>query len=167
MFMGGDDLHQWAREAMPGTSLCLGVASVVPPSTQPALRSLADAGLIDVARRRVGPERYSFVVQRRSARYIDRQPAIVRKGGHHARRAGTVERRVLKLLLVAAQKGLPCPTNAAIARAVGLPNEDAARYSLRKLRNRGVIRVHNPADPRLLRVVTIVASGKATKGGVR
>lgn len=172
MFMGGDDLHQWAREACPGSSVCLGVATAVPASTQPALRSLADAGLIDVARRRVGPERYSFVVQRRSARYIERQPATVRKGGNHARRAGTVERRILKLLMAAATQGRPCPTNGAIARSVGLmrgglPDDNAASYRLKRLVARGLIRVTVPNDPRLHRVVTIVASGKATRGGAR
>ena len=163
MLMGGDDLHQWARDASPGTSLCLGVAAAVPPSTQPALRSLSDAGLIDVARRRVGPERYSFVVQRRSARYIERQAPAVRRGGQHARRAGTAERRVLKLLLAAVAKGLPCPTNAAIAKATGLPDENAASYRLKLLQRRGLIRVIVPNDPRLRRVVTIVASGRSTK----
>jgi hypothetical protein len=167
MFMGGDDLRDWAREASPGTSLCLGVASSVPASTQPALRSLSDAGVIDVARRRVGPERYSFVVQRRSARYIDRQPAMPRRGGMRVRRAGTVERRILKLLLIAVARDLPCPTNATIAKLVGLRDELAASYRLRKLQERGLIRIAVPADPRLHRVVTIVASGKTTRGGAR
>ncbi|GEM_PF-2667933 len=166
MFMGGDDLQDWARAAPAGTSLCLGVASAVPASTQPALRALTDAGLIDIARRRVGDGRYSFEVQRRSRRYV---PAAQPKprGGMHVRRAGTVERRVLKLLLVAATKGLSCPTNAAIARAVGLADGIAASYRLRRLQMRGLIRVEVPADPRLHRVVTIIASGKATRGGVR
>lgn len=167
MFMGGDDLREWARDATPGTSLCLGVASAVPPSTQPVLRSLSDAGLIDVARRRIGPEKYSFIVQRRSGRYVDRQPAQVRRGGHRARRAGTVERRLLKLLLLAATRGMPCPTNAAIAKLVGLPDDLAASYRLRKLQDRGLIRVAVPADPRMHRVVTIVASGAQTRGGLR
>lgn len=167
MFMGGDDLNAWARDASPGTSLCLGVASSVPPSTQPALRSLSDAGVIDVARRRIGPERYSFVVQRRTARFVDRPPVAARRGGMRARRAGTVERRLLKLLLAAASRHLPCPTNAAIAKLVGLRDELAASYRLRKLQERGLIRIAVPADPRLHRVVTIVASGKTTRGGAR
>jgi hypothetical protein len=168
MFMGGDDLQDWARGASPGASLCLGVGSAVPAATQPALRTLTDAGLIDIARRRVADGRYSFEVQRRSRRYVAPAPTPTRpRGGMHARRAGTVERRVLKLLLVAAVKGLPCPTNAAIARAVGLPDAIAASYRLRRLVARGLIRVDVPADPRLHRVVTIVASGRATKGGAR
>lgn len=169
MFMGGDDLQDWARSASPGAAVCLGVASGVPAATQPALRALTDAGLIDIARRRVGEDRYSFEVQRRSRRYVapvQKAPARPR-GGMHARRAGTVERRVLKLLLTAAAKGLPCPTNASIARAVGLPDAIAASYRLRRLTARGLIRVTVPDDPRLHRVVTIVASGKATKGGAR
>lgn len=167
MFMGGEDLRDWARDATPGTSLCLGVAASVPPATQPVLRSLSDAGVIDVARRKVGPEQYSFIVQRRSGRYIDRQPAPVRRGGTRTRRAGTVERRILKLLLLAATREMPCPTNGAIAKLVGLPDDLAASYRLRKLQERGLIRVDVPADPRLHRVVTIVASGKKTRGGAR
>lgn len=164
--MGGDDLNDWARSASPGAAVCLGIASAVPAATQPALRTLTDAGLIDIARRRVGDGRYSFEVQRRSRRYVPPVPSKPR-GGMHARRAGTVERRVLKLLLAAATKGLPCPTNASIARAVGLPDAIAASYRLRRLVARGLIRVAVPDDPRKLRVVTIVASGKATKGGAR
>ena len=167
MFMGGEDLRDWARDATPGTSLCLGVAASVPPTTQPVLRSLSDAGLIDIARRKVGPEKYSFIVQRRSGRYIERQPAPVRRGGLRARRAGTVERRILKLLLLAATRAMPCPTNGQIAKLVGLPDDLAASYRLRKLQERGLIRVEVPADPRLHRVVTIVASGKKTRGGAR
>lgn len=167
MFVGADDLQAWARDASPGASLCLGVAASVPPATQPALRALSDAGLIDIARRRVGPERFSFVVQRRSARFGDRQHTAPRRGGMRARRAGTIERRILKLLLTAAARGLPCPTNATIAHLVGLRDELAASYRLRKLQERGLIRIAVPADPRLYRVVTIVASGKTTRGGAR
>lgn len=166
MFMGGNDLQDWARDASPGTSLCLGVASAVPPTTQPMLRSLSDAGLIDVARRKVGPEKYSFIVQRRSRRYIDRAPAVQR-GGNQVRRSSTIERRVLKLLLTAAKRNLPCPTNASIANLVGLSDELAASYRVRRLQARGLIRVHVPADPRQHRVVTIVASGDQTRGGAR
>jgi hypothetical protein len=171
MFMGGDDLQDWARSASPGAAVCLGVAPSVPAATQPALRALTDAGLIDIARRRIGEGRFSFEVQRRSRRYVAAVPArkapAAPRGGMHARRAGTVERRVLKLLLTAATKGLPCPTNASIARAVGLRDAVAASYRLRRLVARGLIRVTVPDDPRLHRVVTIVASGKATKGGLR
>lgn len=171
MFMGGDDLQGWVRGATPGASVCLGIGSAVPASTQPAVRALTDAGLIDIARKRIGDGRYSFEVQRRSRRYIAPAPAAKiparPRGGMHARRAGTVERRVLKLLLIAATKGLPCPTNAAIARAVGLADGIAASYRLRRLVARGLIRVAVPDDPRLHRVVTIVASGQSTKGGAR
>jgi hypothetical protein len=169
MFMGGDDLQSWARDAAPGASLCLGVGAAMPAATAAAVRSLSEAGIIDAPRRRIGPERYSFVVQRRSARYIERQAPVPRRaggrGGHHARRAGTAERRVLKLLLAAVAKGLPCPTNAAIAKATGLPDENAASYRIKLLQRRGLIRVAVPNDPRLPRVVTIVASGKSTKPG--
>lgn len=169
MFMGGDELSDWTRSAPPGAAVCLGVASAVPAATAPALRTLTDAGLIDIARRRIGDGRYSFEVQRRSRRYAPpaAKPVARARGGMHARRAGTVERRVLKLLLAAAVKGLPCPTNAAIARAVGLTDGNAASYRLRRLTARGLIRVSVPDDPRQHRVVTIVASGKATKGGAR
>lgn len=167
MFMGGEDLRDWARDASPGASLCLGVAAAVPPTTQPVLRSLSDAGLIDVARRKVGPEKYSFIVQRRSRRFVERTPMPVQRGGQRTRRAGTIERRILKLLLLAVSRELPCPTNAAIANLVGLRDELAASYRIRKLQERGLIRVTVPADPRQHRVVTIVASGKSTRGGAR
>lgn len=166
MFMGGDDLQSWARDASPGTSVCLGVGPRLPARTAEVVTSLCAAGVIDAPRRRIGPDRYSFVVQRRSQRFVERPPTKPR-GGNHARRTGTVERRVLKLLLKAATDSLPCPTNAAIARAVGLPNELAASYRVRRLQERGLIFVDVPADPRLHRVVTIRASGKKTRGGPR
>lgn len=167
MFMGGEDLRDWARDASPGTSLCLGIGASMPPATAAVVRSLSDAGVIDAPRRKVGPEKYSFVVQRRSARYIERAPMPVQRGGQRTRRAGTIERRILKLLLIAASRELPCPTNAAIANLVGLRDELAASYRIRKLQERGMIRVTVPADPRQHRVVTIVASGKSTRGGAR
>lgn len=170
MFMGGDDLRDWSRGAEAGAAICLGQpVAALPPSTAAAVRSLSDAGVVDIARRRVGPERYSFVVQRRSTPYIDRadmRPVAPRaRGGNHVRRSGVIERRVLKLLLAAANRGLPCPTNAAIARAVGLRDDVAASYRVRRLQQRGLIRVEVPSDPRRLRIVTIVASGKATPAG--
>ena len=170
MFMGGDDLRDWSRGAEAGAAICLGQpVAALPPSTAAAVRSLSDAGVLDIARRRVGPERYSFVVQRRSTPYIDRadmRPVKARpRGGNHARRAGTIERRVLKLLMTAANRGLPCPTNAAIARACGLADDNAASYRIKILQRRGLIRVDVPQDPRRLRVVTIVATGKATPAG--
>lgn len=170
MFMGGDDLRDWSRGAEAGAALCLGTPiAALPASTAAAVRSLTDARVIDIARVRVASEKYSFIVQRRTGRYIDRadmRPVKSRaRGGDHARRAGTVERRLLKLLMVAASRGLPCPTNAAIARAVGLPDDNAASYRLRRLQQRGLIRVEVSADPRRLRIVTIVASGKTTPAG--
>lgn len=170
-FRNGDDLHDWARMAAPGAAACLGVGDACPADVAPVVRALVDADLIDVARTRVAADRWRFIVQRRARIYArpDIAPvdARLRRGGLRARRAGTAERRILKLLLAAANRGLPCPTNAAIARAVGLPDGDAASYRLRKLAARGLIRVTVPGDPRLHRVVTITASGKSTRAGPR
>lgn len=166
MFVGGNDLRDWVRSAAPGASLCLGVAEAVPAATQPALGSMLDAGLVDVARKRVAPGRYRFYVQRRSRRFID-SFSVTPRGGRHARRAGTVERRLLRILTAAATADLPCPTNAVLARALGLSGGAAASYRLRRLQQRGLVRVEVPADPRLLRVVIIVANGKATRRGLR
>lgn len=166
MFMGGEDLRRWARGASPGSSRELGIGAAVPAATQGALRSLVEGEMIDIVRQRVGPERYKFVVQRRSRKYVEAAPAP-RRGGVRKVRAGTAERRILRLLLEAVRRGDPCPTNEAIARAVGLSGKLAASYRLGQLVARGLIRVEVPSDPRMHRVVTIVASGKSTKGGPR
>lgn len=72
----------------------------------------------------------------------------------------SIEGRVLRVLKVAANVGAPCPTNRTIARALRIEPE-AARYQVNKLEKAGLITVEDRGS-RVTRVVTIVATGKAT-----
>ena len=103
-------------------------------------------------------------------RSLGRPPRIAVAGlNPHAGEGGLFGSEEVEVIApaLAAARDLPCPTNAAIANLVGLRDELAASYRLGKLRDRRLIRIDVPADPRLHRVVTIVASGKKTRGGAR
>lgn len=165
MFITGEELRDWARGASPGASRTLGEGAALPSATGAIVASLSDAKVIDIVRRKIAAERYSFIVQRRTGRYVDR--AARRISTMPQVRRGVYERRILKILIAAAAKGLPCPTNGVLARLVGLSGEVAASYRLRRLVAAGKIRVAVPDDPRQHRVVTIVATGKTTRGGAR
>jgi DNA-binding Lrp family transcriptional regulator len=69
---------------------------------------------------------------------------------------------VLRLLAQAASKGLPCPTNAELAKRIGLKDAVAASYRVRRLVQSGAIVVEEPS-PSERRVVTIVATGAQTR----
>lgn len=166
MFMAGEELRAWARNAKHRASLVLGEGAALPSSTARVVSVLADAKIIDIARRKLAADHYRFIVQRRSARYVERATVTPRQAMARPR-AGISERRILKILIRAAERNLPCPTNPVLAHLVGLSGEQAASYRMRRLVAQGKIRVEVPGDPRMHRVVTIVASGKRTRGGAR
>lgn len=66
----------------------------------------------------------------------------------------------LAMLTRSANFTRPCPTNADIARALGLRNDDAARYLLRQLVEMRLIEVEDRGS-RVTRVVTILSGNSA------
>ena len=76
---------------------------------------------------------------------------------------GSPEDVILRALARAANMGLPCPSNAALAEEAGLHNPDAASWRVRKLRDAGLIRIDCSGTARnSTRVVTIAATGRRT-----
>ncbi len=79
--------------------------------------------------------------------------------------ADTPEGRVLAAIEDCAERGLPCPTNADLARAAGLRSGQAASYRLGRLAELGKVRVRREPGSDL-RVVTICETGLSTSAGV-
>lgn len=164
-FIDAPTLARWAEGAPRGGALTLGRGAAVPGTVAPEVTRLVAAGMIDFARRRIGPDDFEFVAQRRAQRAAPvARKAVQRSSVGVPARAGVAERRILKALTFAASRHLPCPTNAQLAAIAGLSGAVAASYRLRRLAQRGVIAVDVPADPRERRVVTILATGAATRG---
>jgi hypothetical protein len=74
----------------------------------------------------------------------------------------TAEGRIFLTLVRAANMGIPCPSNADLARAGGLRDADAGRYVLYKLRDAGRVEILPNAGARGGRVVKIVETGRVT-----
>ena len=79
---------------------------------------------------------------------------------------GSPEDVIYRALARAANMGLPCPSNAALAEEAGLHDPDAASWRVRKLRDAGLIRIQCSGTARnSTRVVTIAATGRRTVEG--
>lgn len=74
----------------------------------------------------------------------------------------TEKGRVFMFLVRAANRGLPCPTNASLAEVAGLRDADAARYQMRLLRDEGRIEVVLSGAGRSFRRVRIMETGRWT-----
>jgi hypothetical protein len=70
--------------------------------------------------------------------------------------------RIYMTLVRAANLGLPCPSNAALAEAAGLLDGDAARYLFRRLQQEGRIESVLSGAGRSFRRVRIVETGRWT-----
>lgn len=75
----------------------------------------------------------------------------------------TAEGRIFLTLVRAANLGVPCPSNAELARAAGLRDADAARYVLYdKLAKTGRVEILPTAGTRGGRVIKITETGRRT-----
>jgi hypothetical protein len=70
--------------------------------------------------------------------------------------------KIYMTLVRAANLGLPCPSNAALAEAAGLRDADAARYRVKTLAEEGRIEVVLSGAGRSFRRVRIVETGRWT-----
>lgn len=71
---------------------------------------------------------------------------------------------IFRLIKLAAENGLECPTNAALAEAVGYRSTANVAKALSFLAVAGMIEIERFNHTR---IVTIVASGKKTAGAIR
>lgn len=74
----------------------------------------------------------------------------------------TADGRIYLALRRAANMGLPCPTNAELAKLGGLRDADAARYVIRKLQAAAMIDVLLSGAGRSFRRVKIIETGRLT-----
>ena len=166
MLMQPDQFRSWAERARPGDDVVYATGVRPGDAIGAAVRALHESGLVTMTAKRVDGG-FRHIAQR----LADPRPTVrVAKGaeqrGRFAKRdvkgRRTVERLIYKILVEAARRGVPCPTNAEIAIRVGLSGAVAASYRMRRLVASGRIEVDEPS-PLERRVVTIVATGKRTR----
>lgn len=164
-------MEAWLETAAPGAELVYATGPALGREAPAGLlaRRWADEGEAVLFQRRPGPGKPLQYVARR------REPPVAkpRVFGNAARRqsrpalgapadfAETQAGRVFALLVDLAARGLPCPTNRAIAAELDLNTAEQARYAITRLVRAGMIRVDAAStfDPR---VVTILNTGART-----
>lgn len=165
------DLNLWAANAAPGARRVYARGfSIAETPEVIAARVLFDEGEVDLVQVRAVMG-FDYCVVRRAAvcprnRFgFGRSVLPAEKERRPRKRAwgpamDEDDVAVLALLNAAAATGKPCPTNAALARALGLKGPDAISYRLRKLTNAGAIVVEMVGHAR--RRIVIVRTGLAT-----
>lgn len=163
--MRPEQLHSWAARARPGDDVVYDEGARPGADIGAAVRGLHDAGLVTMTSKRVDG-RLRFIAQRLAdPAAAGREHRGAPHRGRFAKRATgrrCAERLIYKLLVEAARRGAPCPTNAELAARVGLSGAVAASYRMRRLVAAGDIAVEEPS-PLERRVVTIMATGKQTR----
>ncbi len=163
-----DQMSRWAERALPGEDVVYSTGVRPAEKIGAAVRAMRDSGVVALTSKRLSAEQgggFRFIAQR----LADPRPSQhVRKAAPRGRFAPASDdakrttRMVLRQLARAAKRAEPCPTNAELARAVGLKDAVAASYRVRRLVKDGAIVVEEPS-PLERRVVTIVASGLRTR----
>lgn len=164
--MKPQQLSDWAERAQAGEDVvyCTGVRP--DDMIGAAARALRESGIVTLTTRRMPAGGFRFIAQR----LADPRPSKIRarrrsNPGQFLPASGDAKRTtraVLRLLVQAANRDAPCPTNAEIAVRVGLNGSVAASYRMRRLVRDGLIEVEEPG-PLERRIVTIVATGKKTR----
>ncbi len=154
-------LAAWFEGAQPGASAIYATGPCLDPAAEVAAMVrgwVADGAAISLQERRDG--RLTYRVRRVCAQAGAAGKSALRSasvaGGELDE---TPEGKLLAHLARLANLGLPCPTNAELARATGLRDADAAKYRFRQLQARRLITVTSTPE---CRVVTVVATGART-----
>lgn len=154
-------LEAWLDAAAPGDQIIYASGPALPRSADAVVRvrALIEARRVTAFTARRGGIT-DFIAQRRAdpVRVAAGDGAI---GGAVAGVGADNQAAVLRMIRRAINLGKPCPTNAEIAAACGLPNADAASYLFRKLVRDGVI-ISTDHGPRMRRVVRVAGGGKST-----
>lgn len=159
-----EQLSSWADNARPGDDVVYFTGVRPGDKIGEAARSLRESGVVALTSKRVQGG-FRFIAQRLpDPRPSQRMRKPVSRGRFTVASddARETTRMVLRQLMRAARRGEPCPTNAELARVVGLKDAVAASYRVRRLVKDGKIIVEEPS-PLERRVVTITASGLRTR----
>lgn len=144
-------LEVWLAGSVPGDRITYATGPDLPRSAATVKRVtvLAEARRVRPLRTKIAGG-WDFMVERLADPAAPAAPAP----------AGTLD-DVLRLIRLAINLGKPCPTNAEIATACGLPNADAASYLFKKLVKSGVL-ISTDHGPRMRRVVRVAGGSKCT-----
>lgn len=161
--MKPDQLDNWAARALPGENVVYSTGARPGDAIGAAVRQLHAAGLVTMTSKRLDG-RLRHIVQRLPAPRASQLGKPVARGRFTVAcdDAKQTTRAVLQVLRRAAKRGESCPTNAELARIVGLKDAAAASYRMRRLVKEGAIVVEEPS-PLERRVVTITATGARTR----
>lgn len=152
-------IRSWVADAAPGSQIVYARGAALPSGAGVDLvRALAQAGTVAPVRRRA-PHGFDFIAQRtRSPFALNAAIARISRGPvRRARKASTKTecRALYRLIKKAAAEGRPCPTNAELARSIGLKDADAARFRLRRIVAEGLVEFtdHGPNERRVARII--------------
>ena len=164
--MKPEQFRSWAERAAPGEDVVYSVGLRPGDSIGAAVRALHDSGLVTMTSKRCD-DGFRFIAQRlpdpRPSQIRARMPEHRGRFAHREVKGRRLpERLIYKLLVAAAKRGEPCPTNAELAARVGLAGAVAASYRVRRLVAAGKITVDEPS-PVERRVITIIATGDRTR----
>lgn len=167
MTMDREQLHQWVARAQPGEDVVYSTGVRPGDGIGAAARALHESGVVALRSKRFGAGFRFIAVRLADLRPARRSAGFAPRGRFVAASddAKRTTQMVLRVLTRAARRGDPCPTNAEIARIVGLKDAVAASYRMRRLVKAGAIVVDAPS-PIERRVVTIVATGQQTRRAV-
>lgn len=167
--MKPEQLSRWAARARPGDDVVYSTGVRPSDAIGAAVRQLHASGVVTLTSKRISADQgggFRFIAQRlpdpRPSQLQARKPVLRGRFIAASDGAKATTRMVFQLLRRAAHRCEPCPTNAELARMVGLKDAVAASYRVRRLVRDGLIQVEEPS-PLERRVVTIVASGKRTR----
>lgn len=159
-------LEEWFAGAAAGSKAIYATGPVLDP--RHPVKQLVDQWIrtgeaLPLPQVKLGPGlfRYAFARARPSQRAAGDQKIKTRVSVDDAWRESEAG-RIYMTLVRAANLGLPCPTNAALAEVAGLKDGDAARYQVKLLRDEGRIEVVLSGAGRSFRRVRIVETGRWT-----
>ncbi len=157
-------LEAWLEGAAPGHSAVYAKGPSLDPRHEVVIlvKDWIATGEVNPVQRRVDGE-LVYQVQRRAAG-PDAIDGVTRRLRLSEAEAETPEGKLLTHLSRLANLGLPCPSNAEIAEAIGWRDGEAVRYRFNNLKKAGQIDVAISGERR---VVLIVATGKRTASSHR
>lgn len=151
-------IEAWAAQARPGDELVYAHIPRLPHRSAAAarVRAMEEKKLVLLYQRAAEPGTFDYVARAR-ARRPSAPPPVARIATPMLDGDGA---RVLQAIRFHAARGLPCPSNAAIARIAGLRDRMQASHAVAKLAKLGFVTVEmvGPSD----RIITIVGSGERT-----
>ena len=161
--MKPEQVLDWAERAHPGEDAVYCTGPRPADAIGAAVRSLHERGLVTLTSKRASDGNFRFIMQRLPNPHL--RARLLENRGRFTARSDDAKRTtqaVYRVLSRAANRGERCPTNAEIARIVGLRDAVAASYRVRCLVRDGKITVWEPS-PTERRVVTIKATGNQTR----